>query len=227
MWRSFASGCAVVMLSATLVAQQGQAAKDPFAPKTPAKVNSAAKSQPAKAATQQSKPQANPASAKSTHPKPGHVAQDHALSPKMHADRAAAHTGSKQPETQTAAKPVAAQTKAEDQIGSNAGRRDPFLSPVQVLADQQNSVNCTGGKRCLIIGELELKGTVLMKDGRRMALVENLSHRPYTLNENDQLFNGTVTQITGDSVIFRETVKDRVGRESTKEVVKKVTAPSV
>jgi len=71
-----------------------------------------------------------------------------------------------------------------------------------------------------------LKGVVQMKNGN-LALVENAGRRPYVLHENDSLFNGSVVKITGDSLILREESNDILGRPVTREVVKKVTAPSV
>jgi hypothetical protein len=55
-----------------------------------------------------------------------------------------------------------------------------------------------------------------------MAVVVSGTKRTYTLRENDQVFNGNVEKITTDSVIFREFVRDAVGRESAHEVVKKL-----
>jgi hypothetical protein len=59
-----------------------------------------------------------------------------------------------------------------------------------------------------------------------LAVVVTSSNRAYTLRENDQVFNGSVEKITTDSVIFREFVKDQVGHESAREVVKKLRPPS-
>jgi len=58
--------------------------------------------------------------------------------------------------------------------------------------------------------------------GKMMAVVVTSAKKTYTLREKDQVFNGSVEKITTDSVIFREFVKDAVGRESAREVVKKV-----
>ncbi len=58
--------------------------------------------------------------------------------------------------------------------------------------------------------------------GKMMAVVVNSSRRAYTLRENDQVFNGSVEKITTDSIIFREYVKDALGRETAREVVKKL-----
>jgi hypothetical protein len=41
------------------------------------------------------------------------------------------------------------------------------------------------------------------------------------LRENDPVFNGYVVKITGDSVVFQETVQDKLGKTFTREVVKK------
>jgi hypothetical protein len=86
--------------------------------------------------------------------------------------------------------------------------------------------NCTTGKRCLSIPELVLEGTVRDISGKMIAIVANSGHRTYTLRENDQLFNGSVEKITTDSIIFREFVKDAAGRESAREVIKKVSPSS-
>lgn len=105
------------------------------------------------------------------------------------------------------------------------GKRDPFLNPL-VAAGARNPSNCTTGKRCLVVDQIVLKGVVQMKDGN-LALVENAGKRPYVLHENDSLYNGSVVKITGDSLILREESNDILGRPITREVVKKVTAPSV
>jgi Tfp pilus assembly protein PilP len=102
-----------------------------------------------------------------------------------------------------------------------AGRRDPFVSPIR-SASAVTSQSCASGKRCLAIPELVLQGTVRDVTGKMMAVVSTSNRRTYTLRENDQVYNGSVEKITSDSIIFREFVKDAVGRETAKEVVKKM-----
>jgi hypothetical protein len=58
-------------------------------------------------------------------------------------------------------------------------------------------------------------------------VVVNSINKAYFLKDNDPVYNGYVVKITGDSVIFKETVQDRLGKESTREVVKKITTPAV
>lgn len=121
------------------------------------------------------------------------------------------------------AAPAAAQS--EPAKLPNPGKRDPFLSPL-VAAGARGPSNCTTGKRCLVVDQIVLKGVVQMRNGN-LALVENAGKRPYVLHENDSLFNGSVVKITGDSLILREESNDILGRPVSREVVKKVTAPSV
>jgi Tfp pilus assembly protein PilP len=108
-----------------------------------------------------------------------------------------------------------------------AGRRDPFVSPLRIQEDNMKSSSvCTTGARCLIVDQVILKGIVKTPQGM-IAMVENPSQKQYNLREKDPVYNGQVVKITGDSVIFRETVIDNLGKQTTREVVKKVTAPVI
>ncbi len=103
------------------------------------------------------------------------------------------------------------------------GRRDPFISPV---VSQAGGSGCSSGKKCLEIGAINLRGVVRAESGF-IAVVSNGLNKAYFLRENDPVFNGYVMKITGDSVVFQETLQDRMGKTFTREVVKKVTAPAV
>ena len=85
---------------------------------------------------------------------------------------------------------------------------------------------CTTGARCLIIDQVVLKGVVKTTSGM-IAMVENAAKKQYNLREKDPVFNGVVQKISGDSVIFRETITDNLGKQTAKEVVKRVTAPVI
>jgi hypothetical protein len=104
------------------------------------------------------------------------------------------------------------------------GRRDPFVSPV--VSHAASSSNCTTGKKCLEIGAINLRGVVRSENGF-IAVVSNNVNKAYFLRENDPVFNGFVMKITGDSIVFRETLQDRLGKTFTREVVKKITTPAV
>jgi len=136
----------------------------------------------------------------------------------------------KAPAQKPAAKPAAAvQKPAEKAIPevARANRRDPFISPLR-LAEERMRTNpaCTTGARCLVISQVTLKGVVKTQSGW-IAMVENAARKQYNLHEKDTVQNGVVVKITGDSIVFQETVNDPLGRPVTREVVKRVTAPVV
>jgi hypothetical protein len=103
------------------------------------------------------------------------------------------------------------------------GRRDPFISPV---VSHAGGSGCSTGKKCLEIGAINLRGVVRAESGF-IAVVSNSMNKAYFLRENDPVFNGYVMKITGDSIVFQETLQDRLGKTFTREVVKKITTPAV
>jgi len=105
-----------------------------------------------------------------------------------------------------------------------SGRRDPFISPV--MNRSMVGSGCSTGKRCLAIDQINLKG-VVKSDTGMIAVVVNSVNKAYFLRENDPVFNGYVVKITGDSIIFKETVQDRLGKPSIREVTKKITTSAV
>lgn len=117
----------------------------------------------------------------------------------------------------------AAEPVKEKKTITAEGRRDPFLSPV---VSRTNGPNCSTGKRCLAIDQIMVRG-VVKSDSGMIAVVVNAINKAYFLKENDPVYNGYVLRITGDSVVFKETFQDRLGKESTREVVKKITTPAV
>jgi Tfp pilus assembly protein PilP len=117
-----------------------------------------------------------------------------------------------------------AEPKKEKKIINVAGRRDPFVSPV--VNRSMIGSGCSTGKRCLAIDQIVLKG-VVKSDVGMIAVVVNAMDKAYFLRENDPVFNGYVVRITGDSIIFKETLQDKLGKSFTREVTKKITTPAV
>jgi Tfp pilus assembly protein PilP len=113
--------------------------------------------------------------------------------------------------------------KAEEKKWAMSGKRDPFFSPV---VQQPTGSNCSTGKKCLDIGQINLRGVVKSESGF-IAVVTNSLNKAYFLHENDPVFNGYVVRITGDSVVFQETVQDKLGKPLTREVVKRIFTPAV
>lgn len=137
----------------------------------------------------------------------------------------AAKTAAKTPAKEaTAKKPEAAKSIAPEVARTH---RDPFISPIRLQEDRMKSnPACTTGARCLVISQVVLKGVVKTQNGW-IAMVENGAKKEYNLHEKDTVQNGVVTKITGDSIVFTETVTDPLGRPVSREVVKRVTAPVV
>jgi len=113
--------------------------------------------------------------------------------------------------------------KPEEKKWAMNGKRDPFMSPV---VQQATGSGCSTGKKCLEIGQINVRGVVKSQDGF-IAVVTNSLNKAYFLHENDPVFNGYVLRITGDSVVFQETYQDKLGKPVTREVTKKVVAPAV
>ena len=134
-----------------------------------------------------------------------------------------AATPAKTETTAAVVKPAeAAKPKPEDKKWAMNGKRDPFFSPVI----QQQGSGCSTGKKCLEINAINLRG-VVKSDNGFIAVVTNNIGKAYFLHENDPVFNGYVVKITGDSIVFEETVQDKLGKTSTHEVVKRIFTPAV
>jgi membrane protein involved in colicin uptake len=113
--------------------------------------------------------------------------------------------------------------KPEDKKWAMTGKRDPFFSPV---LQQTTTSGCSTGKKCLEIGQINVRGVVKSESGF-IAVVTNSLNKAYFLHENDPVFNGYVMRITGDSVVFQESFQDKLGKPLTREVVKKILTPAV
>jgi len=114
--------------------------------------------------------------------------------------------------------------KTEKPKAMNAvGRRDPFTSPVVSMGPTGSG--CSTGKRCLAIDQIALRG-VVKSDTGMIAVVVNSLDKAYFLRENDPVFNGYVVRITGDSIIFKETLHDRLGKTLTRDVTKSISRPA-
>jgi hypothetical protein len=102
------------------------------------------------------------------------------------------------------------------------GRRDPFISPVVNLGAIGSG--CSSGKRCLAIDQIALRG-IVRSDNGMIAVVVNAMDKAYFLRENDPVFNGYVVKITGDSIVFKETLHDKLGKPLTRDVTKTINRP--
>ncbi|MGI9102269.1 MAG: hypothetical protein ACR2IF_07465 [Terriglobales bacterium] len=129
----------------------------------------------------------------------------------------------------SAAKPSAgATTKAALKVPAKPapGKRDPFVNPIREVGGASGPA-CSTGKKCLAVDSILLRGIVKSQQGMIAVVESSTRHLSYFLRENDPVFNGYVLRITGDTVVFRENVTDRVGKTATRDVALKVVAPVV
>jgi Tfp pilus assembly protein PilP len=178
-----------------------------------------------KKATAPAKPAA--AAAKPTMPasRPEHVAA-RAQRTTKHAAKAYHVTRKAVPsQTKKEEKPTAGNSETADNIAPEVKRgRDPFVSIIQM---RTGNISCTGpGKKCLMPDQIMLRGVVRSQD-ESIAVVSSTANKTYFLRENDPVYNGVVVKITPDSIVFRESVTDRLGKTVQREVVKKVNNSAV
>jgi len=171
------------------------------------------------------KPSAPKASAKMSEPVSVKVAVKDAKKGAVKADvkgEVKGKNGSPSPTTVAVQDNKAASDKKPAKSVNVAGRRDPFVSPVVTLS--ATGSGCSSGKRCLAIDQVALKG-VVKSDSGMIAVVVNSMDKAYFLHENDPVFNGYVLKITGDSIVFKETFHDKLGKALTRDVTKTITRP--
>jgi hypothetical protein len=188
----------------------------------PAKTSAAAASQPAAAKPAKEPAKVAAVKAPASKPvaeasKPEAKSQTKAASAAKPAAAAVSESADASTKNASTAKP-----KPEEKKWAMNGKRDPFFSPVV----QTNGSGCSTGKKCLEIGGINLRG-VVKSDSGFIAVVTNNLNKAYFLRENDPVFNGYVVKITGDSVVFQETIQDKLGKPFTREVVKRIFTPAV
>lgn len=132
-------------------------------------------------------------------------------------------TTAAKPATTAAKKPAAPKAATTAAATSGKGKRDPFISPVVARMGGLTSP-CATGKRCLVIDQLKLEGVVKTVNGW-IAVVGNPANKVYYLRANDALFDGYVERIDGNSVVFKQSAVDVLGKQVQREVVKRI-APS-
>ena len=89
-------------------------------------------------------------------------------------------------------------------------RRDPFLSPQDILAAQMSGQVCQGeGMECWLIQDVTVIGVLTRKTGN-VALVIGPDGYGTTLREGDKLYDGEVRKIDPESglVVFRQRISD-------------------
>jgi hypothetical protein len=112
---------------------------------------------------------------------------------------------------------------ASKQADVAAGRKDPFISPLRDLAAEvaPPQASLPPGNAGLLVAQINLIGVVKTQQGMK-AMVTSANGRTYFLKENEKVYNGVLTRITSDSLVFEETLLDPLGQTVKREVVKKL-----
>ncbi len=124
--------------------------------------------------------------------------------------------------------PVAApkeEVKPEKEVYAyeQKGRRDPFLSLVQITKEKRKRV--VGKKPIENFDVDEIKLVAILWDTKQYyALITLPDNKSYTIRKGMTLglYGGTVEDITKDKVLIREHVKDYRGQMKTKDTILKL-----
>lgn len=118
--------------------------------------------------------------------------------------------------------PVKEEPKVEKEVYvyEQKGRRDPFMSLVQVVKEKPKRA---AGKRPVEnfdVDEIKLIA-ILWDAGQYYALITLPDNKSYTVRKGMTLglYGGKVEDITKDKVLIREHVKDYRGRPKTKDTI--------
>lgn len=111
--------------------------------------------------------------------------------------------------------------KPAPKIVETAHKRDPFEPLVSKKTGSEAPLNLPPGKAGLVISTLRVDGTVHGPNGM-IAVVTNPQKRVYFIREGDHLYDGRVTRIDMDEVVFQQIAKDAFGKPVERQVSKRI-----
>jgi len=119
-----------------------------------------------------------------------------------------------------ASQPAAAPAEAPKVVK----RRDPFRSLLVRPDEMPGGQALPPGKAGLIISQVTVNGVVATPSELIAVVTMSGRNRSFFLREGDELYNGYVSKISEDGVVFKEKTVDAFGKEYEREVVKQLTA---
>lgn len=128
--------------------------------------------------------------------------------------------------TTVAAQGAPQKSEAKKRLGQATERklqmRDPFR-PLVAFGGEDEDKPLPPGKRGLVIARLTVNG-IVVAPGELIAVVTMRGrNRAYFLRERDKVYDGYVTQITEDGVVFKERATDAFGTPYEREVTKPIS----
>jgi hypothetical protein len=120
--------------------------------------------------------------------------------------------------------PVAAPPAAPEPQGYSydpEGRRDPFVSLLRGGTDGLSRGTGTrpAGLGGLLSSEVSLRGTIESTTGY-VGLLHGSDNKTYIVKEGDQLFDGTIRQISATAMVILQQVNDPLSLQKQREVRK-------
>lgn len=106
---------------------------------------------------------------------------------------------------------------AEAYVYDPSGRRDPFVSLMNRGAELPPPGERGTGLEGLSINEVALHGIVL-SEGAYLAVLQAPDNKTYIVRNNDKLFDGFISAITTDAVVFMQEVNDPLSLVTEREV---------
>ena len=103
------------------------------------------------------------------------------------------------------------------------GRRDPFrsLDVTRTIQAASAPIVRPPGLRGQLVSEIKVVGIVKSKGGL-LAIVQGYRNKTFFVHANDVLYDGKVLEIRNDVVILNQTLTDNLGKQISKQVVKKL-----
>lgn len=102
-----------------------------------------------------------------------------------------------------------------------AGRRDPFISLVRRTTEALGSsaISRPTGIAGLSTDEITMRGVLKGREGWK-ALVRGADNRTYYIKAGDELYDGTVKNVSADSMVIVQNVNDPLSDKKKREVRK-------
>lgn len=138
---------------------------------------------------------------------------------------------------QTPAQPKGAPAKQEDEPPppmavppaykfDSRGRRDPFVNPIPKPAkpEQAAVVVRPPGLKGVLLSEAIVSAIVVSREAPDLtrAALTTPGNKTYPVRRGDALFDAVVKDIQRDAVVFELTSRDKDGKITTREVVRKI-----
>ena len=99
------------------------------------------------------------------------------------------------------------------------GRRDPFVSLLARGGDLPSTSERPDGLVGLSVNEVALRG-VVRSGGAYLAVLAAPDDKTYIVRTGDQLYDGSVKEITADAIVFLQEVNDPLSLVSARELRK-------